>query len=290
MTGPSEQTAAPPPIARTVPDLRARTAAWRRDGERIALVPTMGALHEGHLALVRAGRARAERVVVSIFVNPKQFGPREDFSTYPRREAADLASLAGLADLVFAPGVQEMYPDGFATTVSVSGGLTEGLEGAARPGHFSGMATVVAKLLIQCGPDIALFGEKDFQQLQVVRRMARDLDFPVAIVGHPTMRDEHGLALSSRNAYLAPEELATARRLNGVLRDVAARIGREGAEPALARGRETLAELGFVVDYLALADADTLEPLAALAPERPARLLVAARLGTVRLLDNIALP
>lgn len=278
-----------PPVVRTVAELRARTSAWRGAGGRVALVPTMGALHEGHLALVRAGRERAERVVVSIFVNPKQFGPREDFSTYPRREQADLEAVAGLADLVFAPGVAEMYPEGFATAVSISGSLTQGLEGAVRPGHFSGMATVVAKLLIQCGPDIALFGEKDFQQLQIVRRMARDLDLPVEIMGHPTVRDAHGLALSSRNAYLSPEELATARRLNGVLRALAGRIASEGtAAGALASGTETLSALGFALDYLALCDAESLQPLETLGSERPARLLVAAKLGAVRLIDNIA--
>jgi pantoate--beta-alanine ligase len=278
----------PPETAPTVAALRARVAAWRAAGERVALVPTMGALHEGHLALVRAGRERAERVVVSIFVNPKQFAPSEDFSAYPRVAEKDRAALAGAADLIFAPGVADMYPQGFATEIAVSG-PSAGFEGAARPGHFAGVATVVAKLLIQCGPDVAIFGEKDWQQLQVVTRMARDLDLPVTIVPHPTVRDEAGLALSSRNAYLSAEELATARKLNGVLARVAGELRLGPVADALAAGRAELERLGFgPIDYLAVADPETVAPLDTLVPGRPARLLVAARLGQVRLLDNMA--
>jgi pantoate--beta-alanine ligase len=229
-------------------------------------------------------------VIVSIFVNPKQFGPQEDFSKYPRQEAADLQALAGVADLVFAPAVGEMYPDGFATAVSVTGSLTEELEGATRPGHFLGMATVVAKLLVQCLPDFAMFGEKDWQQLQIVRRMARDLDLPLEIVGHATVRDEHGLALSSRNAYLSGDELAVARQLNRVLAEVREHIATDGPDTSLAQGRDRLTALGFAVDYLALTDAATLERVDTASRHRPGRLLVAARLGAVRLIDNIAVP
>ena len=277
-----------PETVQSVAALRARVAGWRAAGERIALVPTMGALHEGHLALVRAGRERAERVVVSIFVNPKQFAPTEDFSAYPRVADKDRAALAGLADLIFAPGTAEMYPPGFATEITVAG-PSEGLEGAARPGHFAGVATVVAKLLIQCGPDYAIFGEKDWQQLQVVSRMARDLDLPVEIVPYPTVRDEAGLALSSRNAYLSPDHLATARKLNGVLARLAGELRRRDLAEVLAEGRAELERLGFgPIDYLAVAGPETLAPLHVLVPGRPARLLVAARLGPVRLLDNMA--
>ena len=277
-----------PETVQSVAALRARVAGWRAAGERIALVPTMGALHEGHLALVRAGRERAERVVGSIFVNPKQFGPAEDFSAYPRVADKDRAALAGLADLIFAPGTAEMYPPGFATEITVAG-PSEGLEGAARPGHFAGVATVVAKLLIQCGPDCAIFGEKDWQQLQVVTRMARDLDLPVEIVPYPTVRDEAGLALSSRNAYLSPDHLATARKLNGLLARLAGELRRRDIAEVLAEGRAELERLGFgPIDYLAVAGPEPLAPLHVLVPGRPARLLVAARLGPVRLLDNMA--
>ncbi len=271
-----------------VAELRARVVGWRAAGERVALVPTMGALHEGHLALVQAGRKRAERVVVSIFVNPRQFAPSEDFDAYPRVAEADRAALAGLADLIFAPGVADMYPAGFATEITVAG-PSQGFEGAVRPGHFAGVATIVAKLLVQCGPDVAIFGEKDWQQLQVVTRMARDLDLPIAIVPHPTVRDAAGLALSSRNAYLSPDELATARRLNGVLAHVAAELRLRPVSGVLAEGRAELERLGLgPVDYLALVEPETLRPLDALRPGEPARLLVAARLGPVRLLDNMA--
>jgi pantoate--beta-alanine ligase len=280
-----------PKVFRTVAALRAETASIRAQGGRIALVPTMGALHEGHLTLVREARRRADKALVSIFVNPAQFGPSEDFAAYPRQEESDLAKLEGAgADAVFLPAVAEIYPPGFATTVSVNG-LTERLEGPVRPGHFAGVATVVAKLLIQTAPDVALFGEKDYQQLQVIKRLARDLDLPVAIEGVATVREADGLAMSSRNAYLSPAERAIAPALHRVLRQCLAAL-RQGAEaePCLAAGARDIVAAGFAaVDYLELAGAEDLAPLARL--DRPARLLVAARLGKARLIDNIpALP
>src|SRR5687767_10448448 len=206
-------------VARSVVALRQAVGEWRAAGLRVGLVPTMGAIHDGHLALVRAARGQCDRVVASLFVNPKQFGPSEDFTAYPRDEATDRAAFArGGVDLVFAPTVEEMYPDGFATTVQV-GGPSEGMDGAHRPGHFDGVATVVSKLLLQCLPDAAYFGEKDYQQLTVVRRMVRDLDIPVRIEGVPTVREADGLALSSRNVYLSPPERQIAPLLYRVLRD-----------------------------------------------------------------------
>ena len=275
-----------PPVARSVAGLRRQVALWRAAGERVGLVPTMGALHAGHLALVAAARGQCERVVASIFVNPKQFGPREDFATYPRPEADDLAKLAGAAaDLVFIPPVGEMYPDGFATTIS-TGGPSQGLCGAQRPGHFDGVATVVAKLLIQAAPDAAYFGEKDYQQLMVMRRMARDLDLPVEIVGVPTVREPDGLALSSRNVYLSAEERRVAPHLNRAMREAAAEIGRGAAPgPVLERAVASLTGLGFAIEYLELRDGVTLTRLFELS--RPARLLAAAHLGHTRLIDNI---
>lgn len=274
-------------VARTVADLRTFVAAWRKSGEAVALVPTMGALHAGHLSLVERARTLARRVVVSVFVNPTQFGPNEDFDRYPRQEAVDAALLAkGGADLLFAPAVAEMYPEGASTTVHVAG-LTECLCGPVRPGHFDGVATVVAKLLLQCLPDTAVFGEKDYQQLQVIRRMVRDLDIPVGIAGAPTMRDEFGLALSSRNAYLSPGELVAARRLNVVLKEVAATVADhpERRTAAEAQGREALFGAGFTsVDYLDVRDAETLVPWDD--AQRPGRVLAAARLGVARLIDN----
>ena len=277
-----------PAIAETVPALRAIVRGYRAAGETVALVPTMGALHEGHLQLVREAGKRADRVIATIFVNPTQFGPNEDFARYPRDRDGDLAKLASAgASAVFLPTVEVMYPEGFATTVSVAG-LTEGLCGAFRPGHFAGVATVVTKLLLQALPDVALFGEKDYQQLQVIRRFVRDLDIPVEIHGVPTMREADGLALSSRNAYLTPVERAVAPRLHAILEAVGARLsGGEAAAPLLAEGGEALAAAGFgPVQYLAFVDAQTLAPLAG--AERPGRLLVAAYLGKTRLIDNIA--
>lgn len=276
------------PVDRTIAGLRARVAAWRRAGETVAMVPTMGALHEGHLALVRSARVRATRAVVSIFVNPTQFAPTEDFGAYPRTEAADLANLAGVGtDAVFAPPVAEMYPAGFATAIAV-GGPSAGLETDFRPHFFGGVATVVARLLLACLPDIAIFGEKDYQQLLVIRRMVADLGIPVSIVGHPTLRDADGLAMSSRNAYLSAAERALAPRLNAALRDAAAAIAADhDAVAALARARADLAATGFAVDYVELRNAETLAPVANVRRE-PLRLLAAARLGKTRLIDNVA--
>jgi pantoate--beta-alanine ligase len=278
-------------IARTVADLRRRIAHWRRGSERIGLVPTMGALHEGHMALVRAARSEGDRVVASIFVNPKQFAPTEDLSSYPRREAGDLQMLqqAGV-DLVFTPTVDEMYPPGFATLVRVRE-LTEGLCGAHRAGHFDGVATVVTKLLIQALPDAAYFGEKDYQQLTVVRRLARDLDLPVRIVGVATVREEDGLALSSRNVYLSAEERRIAPGLARVLRGLAAGLGQHPAavDRELVRGKAELARAGLAVEYLEVRDAETLAPVPA-EVTAPSRVFAAVRLGRTRLIDNVPIP
>ena len=278
------------PIARTVADLRAQVAAWKRAGERVAMVPTMGALHDGHLSLVTLAKAHADRVVASIFVNPTQFAPHEDFDAYPRGEARDAALLATAGcDLLYAPAAAEMYPGGFATTITVSG-VSAPLDGEARPGHFAGVATVVAKLLTQCGCDAGVFGEKDYQQLQVIRRMVRDLDLPVAIIGGPTTRAADGLALSSRNAYLSESERATAGKLNLILSQAAIALAAGAAVSDVeAAGILELKALGFDhIDYL---EARAAEDLARLGPgpiDRPARILVAARLGKTRLIDNMA--
>ncbi len=278
------------PVVRTVAALRARIGAWQRAGESVALVPTMGALHAGHLALVARGLALARRSVASIFVNPTQFAPQEDFSRYPRDEAGDAAKLVeARCDLLYAPDLTEMYPEGFSTTVSV-GVVAEGLCGRFRPGHFAGVATVVAKLLLQSGADVACFGEKDYQQLQVIRRVARDLDIAVRIEGVPTVREPDGLALSSRNRYLSPQERAVAPALQRVLSATALRIA-QGAEiaAALDAGRAELAAAGFTrIDYLEASDAETLAPLAL--ADRPGRLLAAVWLGRTRLIDNVPLP
>ncbi len=279
-----------PRVIRTLPALRRAVAAWRARGETIALVPTMGALHAGHLALVRQAQRRADRTVVSIFVNPTQFAPHEDLSTYPRTFAADIAALADLkADAIWAPAVETMYPKGFATRIVPEGPAAVGLEDAFRPHFFAGVGTVVAKLLLQCRPDIAMFGEKDYQQFKVVTRLARDLDLPTRIVGVPTVREADGLALSSRNAYLSAAERAAAPTLHRVLAACAEKIA-AGAAPAaaLAEGRIAIAKAGFALDYLEARNAETLEPLAA--PKKakePIRLLVAARIGRTRLIDNV---
>ncbi len=268
--------------------LRDAVAGFRAEGADIALVPTMGALHAGHMALVEAARRPGTKVIASIFVNPKQFGPGEDLSRYPRREAADARLLAEHGcDLLWLPPVEAMYPAGFATTVSVDG-VSEGFDGAARPGHFDGVATVVTKLFNQTGADIAYFGEKDYQQLAVIRRFVADLDMPIEIVGVPTQRDDDGLALSSRNIYLDDEQRAKAVALPRALGVAARAIGRgNDADTALAEARATLIAAGFEVDYVALADGETLA--ANPAADRPQRLLAAARMGTTRLIDNVAI-
>ena len=275
--------------SRTVADLRAHVAPWRKAGKSIALVPTMGALHAGHLSLVTLAKSKADRVVVSIFVNPIQFGPREDFSTYPRDEAGDIEKLrAAGADLLFAPNTAEMYPAGFSTKVSI-GDLTEDLCGANRPNHFDGVATVVTKLLLQCAPDMAIFGEKDYQQLLVIKHLVRDLNVPVEILGGDIVREKDGLALSSRNAYLSPAERKTAPLLHQTISEVAAALVRgEGADAACVAGRFKLEAAGFRVDYIAVRDPDTLKPL--LGPVKHARVLAAAYLGKTRLIDNVPVP
>jgi pantoate--beta-alanine ligase len=283
-------TPSPLPVARTVDALREAVRGWRRQGLTVSFVPTMGALHEGHLTLVREAGQRADRVVASVFVNPTQFAAHEDLSTYPRREAEDAALLAGAGcHLLFAPTVQEMYPDGFATTVSV-GGPSQGLETDFRPHFFGGVAVVVAKLLNQVQADVAVFGEKDYQQLLVVRRLARDLDIPTEIMGSPTERDGHGLALSSRNAYLSDDDLLKARRLNGVLAEAAMKAADK--RPLAAVERDAYADLlkaGFErVDYVAVRRADDLAVFANGVVDAPARILAAAWLGKTRLIDNMA--
>lgn len=272
---------------RTVDALREAVAGFRAEGARVALVPTMGALHAGHIALLEAARGPGVRTVASIFVNPKQFAPNEDLARYPRRELSDARMLAEAGcDLLWAPSVDEMYPDGFATNVSVGGELTGILDGAARPGHFDGVATVVAKLFNQVRPDWAYFGEKDWQQLAVVRRVAADLDTGVEVVCVPTQREDDGLALSSRNIYLDEDERARAVALPRALGVAARAIGRgDEAAAAILDARASLEAAGFSVDYVALVDSETLgEP----AVDRPRRLLAAARIGATRLIDNIA--
>jgi pantoate--beta-alanine ligase len=276
------------PIVRTVADLRAQVAAWRRAGERVALVPTMGFLHAGHLSLVTLGKARADRVVASLFVNPTQFAPGEDFEAYPRDEARDAALLgAAGCDLLYAPTTAEMYGPGFGATVTV-GGVSAPMDGVARPTHFAGVATVVAKLLIQCAPDVAIFGEKDYQQLLVIRRLARDLDLPVEILGGETVREPDGLALSSRNTYLTAAERQVAPTLNAALRSAAAALRQGASVEAVERaGLTQLADAGFgPVDYFEVRGADDLARLGPGPVNPPARIFAAARLGKARLIDN----
>ncbi len=275
-------------IIHRLPALRDHLKLIRQDGELIALVPTMGALHAGHMALIETAKQQAKHVVVSIFVNPKQFGPKEDFAAYPRPTNKDTELLAGKkVDLVWMPSVEDIYPAGFATTVAVAG-LGKGLCGAKRPGHFDGVATIVAKLFNQVRPDFALFGEKDWQQLAIIRRMSADLDLDVDVIGVPIVREADGLALSSRNAYLNKRERKAAVKLPAAMRqaileiEAGARVGE-----ALAKIGPQLASAGFdVPDYVTLAGADDLKPMKKL--DRPARLLVAARLGRARLIDNMA--
>jgi len=281
------------PIARTIADLRSAVAAWRAEGAAaIGVVPTMGALHEGHLELVRQAVATCQRVIVTLFVNPKQFNDPSDLDRYPRREADDAELLARYgASLLYAPDAAAMYPDGFQTSVSL-GPLTEAMEGEARPGHFVGVATVVAKLLLQTGADRAFFGEKDYQQLRVVTQMAEDLNIPCRIVGVPTVRAEDGLALSSRNELLSESERQIAPALHDVLRELAEFLARGGpAAERLSHAEEALFAAGFAaVDYIALCDAITLAPLSQAEPGRRARLFAAAQLGSVRLIDNVPIP
>ena len=276
------------PVARNAADLRAAVAEWRTRDETVALVPTMGALHEGHLSLVDLAREKAARVVVSIFVNPTQFAPHEDFSAYPRTEAEDAAKLEGKADLIFAPDAADMYPQGFSTTISLSG-VSEPLEGQFRPAHFAGVATVVAKLILRTMPDIAIFGEKDWQQLMVIRRMVADLDISVEILGGPIMREADGLAMSSRNVYLTPAERKAAGRLNVILKETAASVaGGTPISEATKTGAERILALGFdKPDYLEIRDAASLAAFPDDKPTGPARILVAAKIGKTRLIDNM---
>lgn len=267
--------------------LRVAVAAWRKAEETIAFVPTMGALHEGHLSLVYAAKQLASRVIVSIFVNPKQFAPNEDFTRYPRPLENDQSLLDGAGcDLLFAPTVDDLYPPGFTTSVD-PGPLATILEGAVRPGHFIGVATVVARLLSLVAPDHALFGEKDYQQLLVIRRIVADLALPFTIHGMPTVRAHDGLALSSRNLYLSADERARALILPQTIKNIAASISSgQPVDAALRQGENAIAAAGLALDYLTLADAETLAPVMQLTT--PSRLLVAARCGTTRLIDNIA--
>lgn len=276
-------------IVRTVKDLRKQVGKWRADGKSVALVPTMGALHDGHLGLVKLAKKKADRVVVSIFVNPTQFAPTEDLSRYPRDEAGDLEKLDGAgADLVWAPTVEEMYPDGFSTAI-VAGSASEGLEGAIRPQHFGGVATVCCKLFSQVSPDIAIFGEKDYQQLIVLRQMVRDLNLPLKLIAAQTKRAADGLAMSSRNAYLTDAERAIAPTLFAVLSELAADVS-EGADLAagIANAKRKLLASGFSsVDYVEVRDAETLAAVDR-ADKAPLRVLAAVRLGKTRLIDNVA--
>lgn len=272
-------------VLRTINDLRAFVKEQRNVQKRIALIPTMGALHDGHISLVEKGFEHADIVIATIFVNPAQFGPQEDFSAYPRTWDADLEKLAAAgAQAVFYPAAEEIYPPGFATTVHVAG-ITDTLEGECRPGHFDGVATVVTKLLLQALPDFALFGEKDWQQLQLIRRLSIDLDIPVEIIGVPTLRDSNGLALSSRNAYLTTQQYEIAVTLNKILFDAAAKI-KAGTVPAEVENwaqKQTLAAGFDSADYIAIRDAQTLGPPGA----GPLRILAAVRLGRARLIDNV---
>jgi len=271
-------------VVTTVADLRSVLADLKP--ARIGMVPTMGALHDGHVSLVREARRHADHVVVSIFVNPTQFAPHEDFDAYPRTLDADLAKLRDAAAIVFAPNAREMYPQGHATAITV-GGPSAGLETDFRPHFFAGVATVVAKLLIAAMPDIAVFGEKDYQQLQVVRQMVRDLALPVRIIGAPTLREADGLAMSSRNAYLSADERKVAATLNRILRDAIAQAGNGDLRAAEAAAESALVAAGFdSVDYVAIRDAESLSVIERL--DRPARILAAAKIGKTRLIDNMA--
>jgi pantoate--beta-alanine ligase len=277
-----------PQVLRRLAPLRAWVSRARSKRETIALVPTMGALHAGHLGLVRLARRRADRVVVSIFVNPAQFAPNEDYGSYPRTWDADVMALSQLGvDAIWAPSVATMYPDGFATKIAPGGPALAGLEDKFRPHFFGGVCTVVAKLLLQVAPDFATFGEKDYQQLKVVTAMARDLDIPTNILGLRTLREKDGLAMSSRNVYLSPDERRAAPTLYRVLTECAARLkAGQSIAATLAESEAKIESAGFAVDYLEMRHAETLAPITSIA-NGPTRLLVAARLGRTRLIDNI---
>lgn len=278
-----------PETIRTICELRAGVSGWRQDGLSVGMAPTMGALHRGHLVLIETAQKQCDRVIVTLFVNPTQFAPSEDLSAYPRDEEADRRKLEALGvDLLFAPPTAEMYPAGFDLTVTI-GGPSAGLETDFRPHHFAGVATIVAKLLIAGLPDRAYFGEKDFQQLLVVKKLVRDLGLPIEIVGCPTVRESDGLALSSRNAYLSKHERAQAPKLYATLEDVARRLhAGEAAASAISTGHAMLTNAGFAVDYLELRNAKTLAPVTGV-KAGSLRLLVAAKLGRTRLIDNIAI-
>jgi pantoate--beta-alanine ligase len=276
-------------ILRTLPVLRRAVDNFRTRKGTVALVPTMGALHDGHVSLVRQAKRRAKRVIVSIFVNPTQFAPTEDFGSYPRTWKADIAKLAAEdVDAVWHPDVKIMYPDDFATRIVPEGPATAGLEDRFRPHFFGGVATVVGKLFTQCRPDVAIFGEKDFQQLRVVTQMSSDLDLGVKVIGSKTVRERDGLAMSSRNVYLSADERRVAPELFRAMKECAARL-RAGDElaAALAAGTEIIRQAGFALDYLEVRHAETLAPIASV-KDGPLRVLVAAKLGTTRLIDNMA--
>ena len=277
-----------PMIVRTVPALRRALDGLRARKATIALVPTMGALHDGHVSLVRLAKRRARKVIVSIFVNPTQFAPSEDFGSYPRTWKADVARLAAEnVDLIWNPDVKTMYPDGFATRILTEGPATTGLEDRFRPHFFGGVATVVGKLFTQCRPDFAIFGEKDFQQLRVVTRMAGDLDLGVKVVGSRTVRERDGLAMSSRNVYLSPEERRAAPVLYRAMKQSAGRLrAGDDVEAAMAGGTDLIVGAGFTLDYFEVRHAETLAPIASV-KDGPMRILVAAKIGKTRLIDNI---
>lgn len=276
------------PVIRFANQLRKVVQQWRRRGHRVALVPTMGSLHEGHLSLVRLAKQHASRVVVSIFVNPTQFSPQEDYDSYPRNEERDWHKLLSVqTDAMYAPDVHEIYPHDFSTRVDVAG-ITQTLEGISRPHYFSGVTTVVTKLFLQCLPDIAVFGEKDYQQLLVIQRLVKDLNFPIAILPAPIMRETDGLAMSSRNVYLDASERAVAPQLYGVLADMSADlVSGRSIDDTVGQGVSRLENYGFHIDYLEVRDSETLMPIEA-EIAKPARLLAAVHLGRVRLIDNVA--
>jgi pantoate--beta-alanine ligase len=278
-----------PTIVRTVPALRRAIDSLRARKATVALVPTMGALHDGHVSLVRQAKRRADKVIVSIFVNPTQFAPSEDFSSYPRTWKADVAKLAAEnVDLIWNPDVRTMYPEGFATRIMPEGPATVGLEDHFRPHFFGGVATVVGKLFTQVRPDVAIFGEKDFQQLRVVTRMAGDLDLGVKVIGAKTVREPDGLAMSSRNVFLSPEQRDVASVLYRAMKECAARLrAGDDIKATIAGGAGMIAAAGFALDYFEVRHAETLAPIAS-AEDGPMRIVVAAKLGTTRLIDNIA--